>query len=465
MPTESDIELDFDAQKTIYFPVNMFLRFTVPKLTIIASPPVGPLATTHTNRFAHADLPGQSTIELCLNRQEASEQMIVRCQWQPAMATVGVYDIQISLDPLLFDDPKHRVPWVAGKKRIEVSEGFCNFYSSRLAGHSNEPVKGPEFDFAIPRDVIKSLYFDFECPTTSKDGDGVPVPSELRPRSAAEWNLRQLQVYVRVLIMEQISGATLVLPSDLEAFTTAVLLGFFDISGPPDGESGGPRVANVPVHDDKHNSAIVTRKRMSFEPEAVVIHVWVVPSFNGKRPHFSKSEGLSAHYAVDGDGRIWWFVDERNVAKHAGSVTHDVTTAWGSYKKTGTALGGKWVLDEKHGWLSGDLTPNHDTIGIEHEGNSDTPWPVRKYVATGWLLQDIYSRWSKVDLNSQRIVRHNAFNKGKACPGIKIDMSHLCKVAVGYRRRRRNDTIEVLLGSLMPTYEYEFLPDGAIRHR
>ncbi len=443
----SDIEADFNEENKFVLPTDRLLRVRVPQIKLATTKP-GELPSSYTNRFVRADIPDASAVELCLNRQECSEKLTVLCQWQPAEASAGEYDIQITLDPELFDKPDKRVLWTSAGLRKKVTDPLCNFYSSRLAGQSDTPATGPSFTFEIPRDVMKSLYFDFECTPETKDVFGTAMPRSDVQRAAAEWNLRSLTVYIRVLIKEQIAGVSLVLPSDLESFASATLLGFFNIAGPPNGNKG-TRVRKVTIPDKQVKSGVRVIDE-SHEPEAVIIHVWDVASFKNARPHFSG--GLSAHYAVDGEGRIWWYVNEHELAYHAGYVTDDVQAAWTLYKKNGRyGKDGKWHSTEDY--KKGDVNPNYDTIGIEHEGRADSVWPVRKYAATGWLLQDIYARWPRIEISDQRILRHNNFNRQKSCPGNTVDLDYLRRIATGYRARSRSRATEVSLGSNAPSYE------------
>lgn len=409
---KSDIEQAYKESYNLAWPIRSMLRIVVPQAQVVAIGAKEPSAST-TNRFLSGNSPPNVTgIEHCINSEKASAQMTIRCLFFPAeVGATAEVDVQIALDPDLFTNDGKRKMWTDKSERKDPGNPFVNFYSSRQAGHTKDPVKGPRYDFAVPYAVSQSLYCDFPCTTKQEDHDK-KAPAASPEQSAAEHNLRSLRFFVRVLVKETIGGTEVVLASDVEKPTEGRLLGFFHIGA----QSG--------------NAGARTHGGTTYEPEAVIIHVFV-GTFNGKAPSFDG--GKSSHYVIGDKGEIWRYVDESKVAFHAAYVTKDLDFPWRTIKKNGSYLkGGKW-----QSIATGEPSPNIDTLGIEHEGTESSIWPVKKYAASAWLVQDMYTRWSKLTLDAERILPHRTINSGKSCPGKVADMGRLIRYAKGYRNRKQ----------------------------
>jgi len=133
---------------------------------------------------------------------------------------------------------------------------------------------------------------------------------------------------------------------------------------------------------------------------------WVVsPNYNDRRPTYvvlhhtsndsasqalrtltDRLRGVSAHYLVGRDGRIYQLVDERRRAWHAGQ------SRWGS-----------------------DTDLNSSSIGIELDNNGREPFPEEQIDALLRLLGDLKSRY--------KIPTENFLGHADVAPGRKVDPS------------------------------------------
>jgi N-acetyl-anhydromuramyl-L-alanine amidase AmpD len=90
----------------------------------------------------------------------------------------------------------------------------------------------------------------------------------------------------------------------------------------------------------------------SFRPEAIVIHI-MDGSMRAADSWFNDPRSqVSAHYGVGAGGEVHQYVKETDTAFHAGTIVRP-----------------SWPL------LKPGVNPNYYTIGIEHEGRGDIPWP------------------------------------------------------------------------------------------
>lgn len=148
--------------------------------------------------------------------------------------------------------------------------------------------------------------------------------------------------------------------------------------------------------------------RGGYRPEAIVIHI-MEGSLEGTRTWFlSPQSKVSAHYGIGVNGEVHQYVAEGDTAWHAGR-THNCT--W-----TGRRPG---------------VNPNRNTIGIEHEGDGDSKWPEKMYAASAELIAEIANRWS-IPLDRDHIVGHREIYGKKTCPGAKVDLDKLIRLARQY---------------------------------
>ena len=68
------------------------------------------------------------------------------------------------------------------------------------------------------------------------------------------------------------------------------------------------------------------------------------------------------------------------------------------------------------------VNPNLYTIGIEHEGrdNSPYPWPPAQMTASIGLVREIAARWG-IPLNRDHVITHRMIRRSKTCPGSNFD--------------------------------------------
>ena len=116
----------------------------------------------------------------------------------------------------------------------------------------------------------------------------------------------------------------------------------------------------------------------------------------------------SAHYSISKSGRIHQYVDEQDTAYHCGVIDRPT---WQGLKR---APDGSFI------------NPNYYTIGIEHEGRPDDPWPDAMYDASAALLRDIASRYPALrPLTRRNVVMHREIRASKSCPGHTADLTRL----------------------------------------
>ncbi len=118
----------------------------------------------------------------------------------------------------------------------------------------------------------------------------------------------------------------------------------------------------------------------------------------------SKAAGnpVSAHYGVARDGSIVQYVQESEVAYHAGRVDSPTATI---------------VLDRP------GQNPNDFLLGIEHEGDGTEDLTDAQRASSVALIQDICRRYS-IPIDRTHIVGHHEIFSLKKCPD-KIDVDRL----------------------------------------
>jgi N-acetylmuramoyl-L-alanine amidase len=149
-------------------------------------------------------------------------------------------------------------------------------------------------------------------------------------------------------------------------------------------------------------------------PSLIVLHT-TVGTWSGTIDWFARPESrVSAHYLVALDGRIAQFVEEGDVARHAGRV-REPTSA---------------LVIERGG------NPNLYSIGIEFE-DGGKPFvverPPAQYDSGAYLVARAASRWH-IPLDRRHVVGHREITTAKECPG-NLDISRVLAGAVEAQRR------------------------------
>lgn len=141
--------------------------------------------------------------------------------------------------------------------------------------------------------------------------------------------------------------------------------------------------------------------REGYRPEAIVIHI-MEGTLKGTDAWFRNEEsGVSAHYGIGKTGEIHQYVGESDTAWHTGRIVAPT-----------------WLL------LKRDVNPNWYTIGIEHEGGANTPWPDAMYKASAKLIDEISRRWA-IPCDRDHIIGHREIRSDKTCPGFEVDLDQL----------------------------------------
>lgn len=139
--------------------------------------------------------------------------------------------------------------------------------------------------------------------------------------------------------------------------------------------------------------------RRGYRPEAVVIHI-MDGVLSGNDSWFRSPESkVSAHYGIGDHGDVHQYVAETDTAWHAGRT----------YRSS-------WTL------LKPGINPNLYTIGIEHEGQADTPWSDEMLRASIQLVAELCNRWS-IETDRDHVVGHREIYARKSCPGNWLDLS------------------------------------------
>lgn len=147
--------------------------------------------------------------------------------------------------------------------------------------------------------------------------------------------------------------------------------------------------------------------RKGYKPKAIVVHI-MEGTLQGTDEWFKNPKSnVSAHYGIGNDGAIHQYVAETDTAWHAGRKTKDAP----------------WELLRKN------VNPNLYTVGIEHEGNGETPWSAAMLKASAALIHEVCLRWH-IPIDRRHIVGHREIYTVKSCPGNWIDMDLLVKMAL-----------------------------------
>lgn len=163
------------------------------------------------------------------------------------------------------------------------------------------------------------------------------------------------------------------------------------------------------------DSGNFARGRGNAKIEAIVIHVMDgylagTDALFNTAPAQRKAPltGLasSAHYGIGKGGEIHQYVEECDIAYHAGRVV-------------------KPTMDVIR--LFGAINPNYKSIGIEHEGFAADEWTEKMYAASATLIADIAQRHC-IPLDRQHVFGHREVYALKTCPG-KGDVNKLIEMA------------------------------------
>jgi hypothetical protein len=137
---------------------------------------------------------------------------------------------------------------------------------------------------------------------------------------------------------------------------------------------------------------------LGLEPAAIVVHV-MDGTLTGTDAWFNDPKAaVSAHYGVGKNGEVHQYVQETDSAFHAGIV---VNPMWKGLRQ--------------------GVNPNFYTVGIEHEGRADDPWPwpAAQLDASAALIAEIAARWS-IPLDPLHVTTHHSIRASKTCPGEKV---------------------------------------------
>lgn len=140
---------------------------------------------------------------------------------------------------------------------------------------------------------------------------------------------------------------------------------------------------------------------LGLRPEAIVIHIMDGSFVAGESVFSNPSTQKSAHYGISRAGDVHQYVKESDTAFHAGVV---VNPTWSLIKPR--------------------INPNFYTIGIEHEGRPNDPWPEAQLSASAALIGEIASRWS-IPLDELHVIRHREIRASKSCPGNWLKIAEL----------------------------------------
>lgn len=168
------------------------------------------------------------------------------------------------------------------------------------------------------------------------------------------------------------------------------------------------------------------------KPEAIVIHI-MEGTLKGTDSWFKKSTSqVSSHFGIGKDGEIHQYVDTDKAAWHCGIVNNPT---WVGMKKDN---GGRFI------------NPNLHTIGIEHEGYSNTVWSLKMKQASAELILKLCQE-HEIPMDRQHIIGHYEINAKKPnCPAINKDIvDELVAMAL-----KMGEGKNVTKPSIVPVSEY-----------
>ncbi len=141
-------------------------------------------------------------------------------------------------------------------------------------------------------------------------------------------------------------------------------------------------------------------------PSLIVIHHTAMDGAQAALERLCDPEsGVSAHYLIGADGRIWHMVEEEMRAWHAGA--------------------GEW---------HGRTDINSHSIGIELDNRGDHPFSDPLMRALESLLQEIMQRWR---IGPEGVIGHSDMAPGrKTDPGARFDWGRLARSGLALRPHR-----------------------------
>lgn len=143
------------------------------------------------------------------------------------------------------------------------------------------------------------------------------------------------------------------------------------------------------------------RGRKGFKPEAFVIHVTEGSAASALDWFSRRKAGVSAHYLVTRQGKVYQFVGDEDTAWHAGRIKNP-----------------RWNL------LKPGINPNLYTIGIEHEGSASDTWTPKQLAASAELIINRAKKHA-ILITREKLVEHRLIYSGKTCPGnLDVDRLH-----------------------------------------
>jgi N-acetyl-anhydromuramyl-L-alanine amidase AmpD len=141
--------------------------------------------------------------------------------------------------------------------------------------------------------------------------------------------------------------------------------------------------------------------RSNFEPKAFVIHVGEGTFESNLNWITNKSSGVSYHFLIREDGKIYRIVDTNNTAWHTGLA---VNPTW-----KGHTIG---------------RNPNLETIGIAFSGYAASGPTLKQILAARAIILK-YSAIHRIPLTKDTIVGHNEIRTDKLCPGPKVNLQSI----------------------------------------
>lgn len=140
--------------------------------------------------------------------------------------------------------------------------------------------------------------------------------------------------------------------------------------------------------------------------DMIVIHV-IEGSLKSCDSWFNNAgAGVSAHYGIGLNREIHQYVKDEDTAYHAGRV--DKPTA-------------PLVLELPN------ANPNNYSIGIEHEGKSNSIWPDTMYEDSARLVATLAKKHG-IPLDRRHVVGHREIYSKKTCPG-RGDVDRIVRMA------------------------------------
>jgi N-acetylmuramoyl-L-alanine amidase len=151
------------------------------------------------------------------------------------------------------------------------------------------------------------------------------------------------------------------------------------------------------------------RGQMSRKPLGIVIHV-MAGTLAGTDSWFSNPTAkVSAHYGIGVKGELHQYVSENDTAFHAGTVVNPTA---------------QLILEQPH------INPNFYTIGIEHEGQAESPWTELQKNTSAELVAQVAARYA-IPLDAKHVFAHHEVRASKPCPGSIEKAAQILLLAAG----------------------------------